>query len=160
MLIVRSESQPGLLDRYLLSQSSQDVENLLATPNSLVGLPEVSLLQSIPLDQSSLAAAHQLATTTQLHTATKALSGRFLASQNFAHIPLILLLHKKDQTTWLSLMVFLVLVARVVGRRGMPPCPPAPPGGSGPPASQLAVDSSRQPATSSRSNSSCSPNNP
>ena len=71
-----------------------------------------------------------------------------------------LLLHKKDQITWLSLMVFLVLVARVVGRRGMPPCPPAPPGGSGPPASQLAVDSSRQPATSSRSTSSCSPNNP
>jgi len=31
----------------------------------------------------------------------------------------------------------------------MPPCPPAPPGGSGPPASQLAVGSSRPPATSS-----------
>ena len=48
-----------------------------------------------------------------------------------------------------SCMVFLVLVARVVGRRGMPPCPPAPPGGSGPPASQLAVGSSCPPATSS-----------
>ena len=32
----------------------------------MVGLPEVSLLQSIPLDQSSLAAAHQLSTPTRL----------------------------------------------------------------------------------------------